>query len=266
MTPRTIPAQAAGAISAARFVVYDQTTKKVSLATSALEDGLLGVSDGPALADGDQIDVHHVGRANVLAGADLPPFVPVTTDSQGRAVQAKPGDVVLGYHWQDEWDSDGPDTVPSGAEASIMMLPSRFRMAQGDVQTRVGWWDFATHGSPGGAGGKALVDRAGNQLTIPEGAIILDTSYFVTTAPLPNDATTIKLTRGADAPVLLTAVAINNVAAPFSAGGHKGDQVLNTGSTWDQASGATGGLSIQASGALTAGSIQVVVTYALPIS
>lgn len=266
MTPQTIPAQAAGAISAARFVTYDPTTKKVSLASSAQDDAILGVSDGPATADGDEIDVHHIGRANILTGADLPPFVHVTTDSQGRAVQAVPGDVVLGYHWQDEWDSDGPETVASGAEASIVLLSSRFRLAQGDVQARVGWWDFATHGSPGGAGGKALVDRAGNQLAIPAGAIILDTSYFVTTAPLPNDATTIKLTRGADAPVLLTAVAINNVAAPFSAGGHKGDQVLNTGSSWDQASGASGGLTIQSSGALTAGSIQVVVTYALPIS
>lgn len=259
--------EAAAALTANLFGRKD-SNGKLAVANDPTDPFNLGIIASDYASGDKNAECVVTGKYKVFVGAGgLAPFVPVTTDANGKAVQAQAGDVVLGFHWQDQFDMDDARiTAPADSLTDIVLLETRASLPS-PAGLAVGIWDFSVEGSPDAAD-KALRDIYGGDLSIPAGAIVTGVRYFVQTVPLPNDATTIGLylgSSGAPDPTLLTAIAINDGTTPFGAGGHVG--TIDLADATDMTASASGGdVVIKSSGALTAGKILVFVDYINPPS
>lgn len=87
--PLLIKSLTAGAAIAAYTIVKYSAAETVVQAASAT-DAMIGVCGEVSPAAGERVDIIKVGMAFVLAGAAVTQGGPVTSDAQGRAVNALP--------------------------------------------------------------------------------------------------------------------------------------------------------------------------------
>lgn len=276
-TPVSRSLYTGAALTAKRFVIYDRSDGDV-IPVPAAGASKLG-ADTPigvapiAYPDINMLcDIYIAGPVKVQAGESIPPFSPITPGPNGEAFVARPGDLIVGFAMTEGADAQAgppssvPETVADGADVTVDLIGVPVLQLPGGLVGLQFFFDFGADGSPH-ASDLSMRGAYGQIVKLPGGAIVKKSYYFVETAFLPNDATTVGIFGASSAagdPDIVAAVAINDAGNPWDAGGHDGIQD-GAGANMDAVGSATAiPVVIRASGAITAGKLTGIVEFLRP--